>query len=386
MMKILGIFLNNEIRTGGHIRALELFELLAEKGDDVTVLLNQDLVYTARHFACERLTAVYKRNSFIPASIVFKRAVLAWMNGHSGQYDLVLTFSETHYSAAFCIKQKLQIPVLFALQSNATKEVLISVAAVKNPITYAYKKIVEYNRCRMYERKIAKTCDGIVFQSRFDRDDYVSRNRRAEGKTFIIGGNIGKPRFTDETEGINKSNRLTKILFMGTLGERKGLRYLVDAFIILHKKMYSNLELHIAGPGSEKDRKGFSVELEAAGLAEKVFFYGRVPSVFPLMESCDLMVVPSIFDSYPDIILLALHAGIPVIASNTGGIPDILLYDDLLFKIQSGIAIYEKIVRCVDDQAIYLHLRDLCRERRAFFHFDWSERWVEVMKAIKERQ
>lgn len=385
-MKILGIFLNNEIRTGGHIRALELFELLGEKGHDVTVLLNTALEYTPRHFTGERLNAAYTRRSFIPASLVFKRAAASWVKTATEQYDIILTFSETHYSAASCIKRKLKIPVLFALQSNAVKEVLISAAAVQNPAAYAYKKLVEYNRCRMYERKIAGTCDGIVFQSSFDRDDFVSRNRGAKNKTFVIGGNIGKPRFTDETEGINKSTRLEKILFMGTLGERKGLRYLIDAFKLLHENNYRNLELHIAGPGSAKDQKAFTDELEAAGLADKAFFYGRVPSVFPLMESCDLMVVPSIFDSYPDVILLALHAGIPVIASNTGGIPDILVFEDLLFTKQSGPAMYEKISRCVDDPDVYLRARNLCTERRSAFHFDWSERWLDVMKAIKERQ
>lgn len=385
-MKILGIFLNNEIRTGGHIRALELFELLGEKGHVVTVLLNKDLVYTPRHFTGERLSAVYKRKSFIPASFVFKKAVSAWVRKNSAHYDIVLTFSETHYASCSLIKRKLKIPVLFALQSNAVKEVLISAAAEKNVAAFAYKKLVEYNRCRMYERKIAGTCNGIVFQSSFDRDDFVSRNRGAKDKTHVIGGNIGKPRFTDETEGINKSTRLEKILFMGTLGERKGLRYLVEAFILLQKNKYSNLELHIAGPGSEKDRKAFSDELEGAGLADKAFFYGRVPSVFPLMESCDLMVVPSIFDSYPDVILLALHAGIPVMASNTGGIPDILVFEDLLFSKQSGAAIYEKLARCVDDPEVYLRIRNLCTERRAAFHFDWSERWVDVMNAIKDQQ
>jgi glycosyltransferase involved in cell wall biosynthesis len=379
-MNILGIFLNNEIRTGGHIRCLELMEGLAERGDIVTVLLNSDLDYRPCHFSEVRLSAKYKRRSFPPASFVFAKATDAWldMGGPRAKPDFILVFGETHFNSALVARKRLLAPIMIGLQSNAVREALISLKenALRPPkLARALVDLVHY---RIYERRISHSCDAIIFQSPFDRDDFLSRNRDASKKTYIIGGHIGPPRFTPENQGLNSSTSMRKILFMGTLGERKGLRYLFDGFGILRDEGRRGLELHVAGPGTEKQRAWFEGYAASRGFADAVTFYGRVPSTFPLMASCDIMVAPSLFDSYPDVILLALHAGIPVVGSRVGGISAMLEADELLFAPRDGAAIASILRRCLDDPEHYARLRSLCASRRDIFHFDWPAAWEKV--------
>lgn len=386
-MNILGIFLNNEIRTGGHIRCLELMEGLARRGNRVSVLLNADLVYVPQYFSEIRIRASYKRKQFPPASLVFKRAVEAWLEKRSmvEEPDLVIVFSETHFKAAVAVKNSLGIPIIFGSQSNTVRASLISLKEnVFRPAEFV-GGIHEYVHYCSYERRMARSCDAIVFQSAYDRDDYLSRNPGATGKFFIIGGNIGLPRCTDDNRDINHSVSLRKVLFMGTLGERKGLRYLLEALSILHAEGCSDLELHVAGPGSESQKKQFERYVEVLGIARSVRFYGRVPSTFPLMAECDLMVAPSLFDSYPDVILLALHAGIPVIGSRVGGIPEMLANDELLFPVRDSAAIASILRRCLEESGHYARLRSLCEARRTHFNFDWPEVWERLAQEMLER-
>ena len=385
-MTILGIFLNPEIRTGGHIRCLELFEGLASRGNQVTVVLNVSLAYEPHYFSEIRLAVNYKRNGILPASYIFEVAIKNWLTSYnpSNLPKLVLVFGETHLKAALAVKSHIGIPILFGLQSNTVRESYISLKEnIWKPLTLI-RKLFDLIRYHHSEKKITKYCDGIVVQSTYDLDDFLSRNKNAFGKSFIIGGNIGLPRFTDKSRDRNTGRFVQKILFMGTLGERKGLRYLIKAFSILCSEGRPNLELHVAGPGTKDQRSGFERYLHKHKLSDAVTFHGRVPTTFPLMESCDIMVIPSLFDSYPDVVLLALHTGIPVIGSRTGGIPDMLKFDELLFPTRNAEAIASILRRCLEDSQYYLKLRELCASRREAFLFDWPASWEKVIAKVIE--
>ncbi|HUW69831.1 MAG TPA: glycosyltransferase family 4 protein [bacterium] len=386
-MTILGIFLSNEIRTGGHIRCLELMEGLACRGNSVSVLLNADLAYEPKWFAAIRIQAPYRRKKLPPASFVFKHAVEEWLRKNTFPYkpDLLVVFSETHFKAAITVKKRLGIPIVFGIQSNAVRESIISLRENKLHPRAFVRAVYEYFHYAAYEQRIARNCDAIVLQSASDRDDFLSRVSGATKKLHIIGGNIGEPRCIDGTRGINASGSLRKVLFMGTLGERKGLGYLMEAVAILHREGHAELELHVAGPGSDEQKRRFEHHAMAGGFARAVRFYGRVPSTFPLMAECDLMVAPSLFDSYPDVILLALHAGIPVIGSRVGGIPEMLANDDLLFPVRDSSAIASILRRCLEEPGHYARLRSLCEARRTHFVFDWPEAWEKLAKEMLER-
>ena len=111
-----------------------------------------------------------------------------------------------------------------------------------------------------------------------------------------------------------------------------------------------------------------------------VHFQGRVSDPFPYYEAADLLVVPSLFDSYPDTVLEALHTGIPVIASRVGGMPDQLVYDELLFPPRNAAALADRIEEIARDDEKYMRLRALCSKRRDAFIFDWAEAWEQAME------
>jgi glycosyltransferase involved in cell wall biosynthesis len=384
-MKILGLFLNNELRTGGHRRYLELMEDLALRDNRVVVLLNEELKYEPEHFVAIRVKARYARGGAIPIALVFRAAAagsVASVAAAIGRPDWVLIHGETHFLAASLIAQKLGAALAFGHRSNAVREQLMKIEELREgggrSRIARFSAWWEMQKYLRYEKLVARRADLVIFQSAYDRDDFGGRAALRDGQSAVVNGNIGEPRFKAGQEGANLSVKLERIVFVGTFGPRKGVRYLVDAIKILAQRGLGNLRFELIGPGDDRER--YERLLREWGLAEMAVLRGRVADPFPLLAGADLMVVPSLFDSFPDTVLEALHVGTPVIASRVGGIPEMLVHDELLFPPMDAAAIADRIQQCAEEPIFYARLRGLCAGRREAFHFDWAEAWERAMK------
>ena len=116
------------------------------------------------------------------------------------------------------------------------------------------------------------------------------------------------------------------ILFVGRLVERKGIEYLIRALEFLDKT-YS---LTIVGEGPEEEKlRAITSEM---GYEYRVTFAGRIggESLARCYEAADCFVLPAITDSRGDteglgvVLIEALSCGLPVVASKSGGIVDIV--------------------------------------------------------------
>jgi glycosyltransferase involved in cell wall biosynthesis len=113
------------------------------------------------------------------------------------------------------------------------------------------------------------------------------------------------------------------ILFVGSLFETKGLGELADAFIGLTASR-PDTRLVLIGEGAYGpvlERKA-----NAAGIARQVRFLGRQPSatVAGWMRAADLFCLPSYSEGCPNVIIEALACGLPVVATDVGGIPELV--------------------------------------------------------------
>jgi phosphatidylinositol alpha-mannosyltransferase len=112
------------------------------------------------------------------------------------------------------------------------------------------------------------------------------------------------------------------LLFVGRIEERKGLIYLLKAFLLLKKK-HQNLRLIIAGDGPEREKcENFVRENNL----KDVLFLGNVKEKLPsLYVSCDIFCAPSIFgESFGLVILEALASGLPVVGFANKGYKELL--------------------------------------------------------------
>ena len=89
-------------------------------------------------------------------------------------------------------------------------------------------------------------------------------------------------------------------------------------------KVSAALESTLVMVGDGPDRGLAQDEARALGVADRVQFLGRIENVAPLLSSADLFLLPSENESFGLSALEALACGVPVVASNAGGIPEVI--------------------------------------------------------------
>ena len=157
-------------------------------------------------------------------------------------------------------------------------------------------------------------------------------------------------------------------LLLGIVGEvtsNKGHEYL---FQTLPRIMTHSPDLKLAVLGSYGRRKPFTLKLRKMlldhNLQNRVEWLGRRDNVEDFMTLFDLTVVPSIQESLGLVAIESLAAGTPVIAANTGGLPEIVRHEEtgLLFPPEDSNALGDAIIRCLQDEPLRKRLAEAGRQ------------------------
>ena len=105
------------------------------------------------------------------------------------------------------------------------------------------------------------------------------------------------------------------------LKQRKGINYLIAAFRKVVDR-YPRASLRIVGDGEE--RRALQKQIAALGLDDRVTLLGNQTDVPRLMNEFDIFVLPSVWEPFGLVIAEAMACGKPVVATNVGGIPEIV--------------------------------------------------------------
>jgi glycosyltransferase involved in cell wall biosynthesis len=157
--------------------------------------------------------------------------------------------------------------------------------------------------------------DLVVFPSKFLRDAYVSRGFFRNSEVVVMPNPA--PEFTAPVKTGRSAGPL-RLLFVGQLESHKGIHTLLEAM----KDLPIDARLIIAGEGRERK------VVEAIAEEDKRITYLGYIGMDQLVQCLDLadaLVVPSLcYENSPTVIYEALQAGVPVLASNIGGVGELL--------------------------------------------------------------
>lgn len=111
------------------------------------------------------------------------------------------------------------------------------------------------------------------------------------------------------------------LIHVSNFREVKRVRDVVRIFARVQQEIPSILVMVGDGP----DRADAEEEAREQGLADSVHFLGKIDTVAPLLASSDLFLIPSNFESFGLSALEALACGVPVVGSNAGGLPEVVV-------------------------------------------------------------
>jgi glycosyltransferase involved in cell wall biosynthesis len=203
--------------------------------------------------------------------------------------------------------------------------------------------------------------DLFLFESAFARDTYQRMIGTPKGLVRCVFNGVT----ADEFDPVPRADDATDIVYVGEFRRIKGADLLVDAVARLHADG-KPVTLTLAGDG--EDMAALKAQVERLGLSHSVRFIGHVKARYGFSTG-RLLVVPSRGDSMPYVVIEAGAAGIPMVAANVGGIPEIFgTYNDALFAPGIVGAIADAIEIAMEDPDAALARARALRER-IFQHF-----------------
>ena len=185
-----------------------------------------------------------------------------------------------------------------------------------------------------------KRFNRIIGCAKSVRDDVLKDNPSvAQEKVIALENSVDFERFADvPITKIEAKSKLADVpvdaFVYGTVarfGPYKGHSFLIKAFEKVRKQVPS-ARLILAGDGPLKEK--IQEQATKAGLDDSVHFLGRRDDIPKLLRAMDTFVLPSIgSEGMPLVILEAMAAGVPCIASSLSGIPEVINSSDVGFLV-----------------------------------------------------
>lgn len=168
-------------------------------------------------------------------------------------------------------------------------------------------------------------------------------------------------------------------LVLGTIGRlhpTKGQLYLIRAASQLQTD-YPNLHLLLIGEGPL--RESLTYELQKSGIPHTIT--GFLPSAYKALPAMDLFVLPSISEGMGLVLLEALQAQIPTVASDVGGIPELIRngQDGLLVPPKDSVRLKTACATILKDPSFAQSLREEGRKRWPLFSLELMIKKTEAM-------
>ncbi|TEU17247.1 MAG: glycosyltransferase family 1 protein [Dehalococcoidia bacterium] len=150
-------------------------------------------------------------------------------------------------------------------------------------------------------------------------------------------------------------------------------------------KVVPDAKLVIAGSGRERDN--LSRQIQSLNITNSVFMVGRLTKekVAQLMAAANVFVLPSKMESFGLTLLEASAAGLPVVCSNAGGIPEVFQdgFNALLYPPGDDNAMAKAIIRLLQDRELAKTISANAVETASKFTWEMTaEQTLQVYKEV----
>jgi glycosyltransferase involved in cell wall biosynthesis len=165
------------------------------------------------------------------------------------------------------------------------------------------------------EKFVARIGTGLVFVCDYERNTFETKVGLGGRPSAVVYNGL----WPEEFESVAPESGAADFLFIGDMRTLKGVDVLLDALALVRRTHPARLCLVGDGPDLEQFRR----QSQTLGLEDAVHFAGRMPARAAFAKG-RVLVIPSRAESFPYIVIEAIAAGMPLIVTSVGGIPEIL--------------------------------------------------------------
>jgi glycosyltransferase involved in cell wall biosynthesis len=323
---------------GAEYQAQKLAQKLSLDGNNVTVFAGSQI--RRRTAESPRLTVLKVKYRDIRLGRIFLTPLIAFLpriREYASQLDIIVCY-QVVFAGIVGLFSKLLHKIPLVIWLRAESEYRPSVTGyLLTPL------LLRFSDLSIVQSEEIK--DQIV-RSRFYRR-LLGKRRLA--KILVIPNGID----LQQDPAVPFSER-AGVLYVGRLHKVKGLPYLFRAMQDLEEKLW------IVGDGPDRERLSqMSTDLRAE-------FLGELPQeeVIGYMKRARFLVLPSLSEALPNVILEAMSAGLPTIATRVGGVPGLVAHGRTGFLVPPGDS--ERLRGCMKillrDDALGEAMSRACRE------------------------
>src|SRR3989344_3869295 len=203
-------------------------------------------------------------------------------------------------------------------------------------------------------------------------------------KVLLYNG-IGDEFFIENSErnrmrdalGIKRNEPM--VLIVASVTPKKGHRYALEALSFLSPQERT-LRLVIVGEG------GMRTELEeyahTLGLKEHILFLGNRTDIRELLSASDIFLLPSLWEGMPNVLLEAMAAGIPSIATNVGGVSEVVTNEEkgYLVPAQDARAIARTLSLLLQNPELRVRVGSVAS--RSVSHLTWEKHVTRLLEIV----
>ena len=235
------------------------------------------------------------------------------------------------------------------------------------------------------QRRAFRRADAVVVVSRPLRDQLIE-SQVPEARIHVVQNAWAEqgPRLDreDARRMIGVRGNGFRIGWVGRLSEEKAPDVLVDALPHL-----DDLTLAVSMVGDGRMREGLRGRLDALGLNTRVQRHGAIPDVGRLFAAFDVFVLSSRTEGTPIVLFEAMAAGVPIVTTAVGGVPDVVSpAEAILVPREDPAALAEGIRSVYSDPAAAEERAQRARARLAEFTVpQWVARYDAIYRKLLDR-
>ncbi len=239
----------------------------------------------------------------------------------------------------------------------------LKLAGSKTKLILSVNMASGVNKKDLFHRFIYRRINKVFGVSSYIKDTILKKYPFTENKIKIIHDGVDLIEFSsgklNKTE-LKKEFKLhpdKKIIGMiGRMTHGKGYEEFFNAVKQLTDKR-EDLAFIVVGAASHGEKNYETHLMNLCGqlnIKDKIFFMGQRTDIDKMFAVMDLMVFPSHEESFGNTLIEAMGMGVPIIASNKGGVPDIIVDGEcgVLIEPKNSVLLAEKINYMIDNENI----------------------------------